>query len=335
MKKNILLCAVFFLNAQLMSAQTPLKLGDRHGAIKDALDNYLCEIFEFPNYQGRSIKLYENTQLNSFPFPLSFWHYSMKVKGNAADYTIRLKSCDGEFPTYVYARMSGGSDFFISAPSNSIYNTVPLPNICELSVEKTARITVTLNGIETDIHNNDCKKMYGDISMKIQETTDGNPITIRKITDLESSSETVTYYFARRGSLNLSMGDENIFFQQRADLHITSVPTKRLARRPLLTATYLTTEKALRDNKVLITVMTDLSSAHKNSDLDPFFTWDIKMKKQEKTHVYLQNLPIHANSSLGRELIAGPYTAYGATPGTADGGYNNPHIIKVHFSVNY
>jgi hypothetical protein len=142
MKKNILLCSVFFLIAQLMNAQTPLKLGDKHGGIKDALDNYLCEVFEFPNYQGRSIKLYENTQLSSFPFPLSFWHYSMKVKGNFANYAIRLKSCDGEFPTYVYANLSGGSDFVISAPFNSIHNTVPLPNICELSVEKTARITL-------------------------------------------------------------------------------------------------------------------------------------------------------------------------------------------------
>jgi hypothetical protein len=249
---------------------------------------------------------------------------------------LRIKStCNDEFPTYTYSNLrSGGRDFIVTSGLGNNGLFMPLRNVCGISVEKIAYFKVTLNGIETDIHNNDCKKMHGSVKVVITETTDGNPIITTKITDRRTKSDTVLYYWGTAGTVNHSMRDQNMFFQQRQNLHITSTPSKYIDSYPSDTAIYITTERALRENRVVITVMTDLGSAHKNNDLDPFFTWDIKMKKPERTSAYLQSIPLHADPQFGREFIVGPYTAYGSTPGTADGGYNNPHIIRLHFTIN-
>ncbi|MEP7255057.1 MAG: hypothetical protein ABI666_04730, partial [Ferruginibacter sp.] len=112
-------------------------------------------IFEKPNYTGDSagiIKKADGTY--QLPFPLQ--HVSFKVPNGKIVY---IKRCF-EF----------GSEkaYFKSQPD------INLADICGFRTDETTKISVTFNGISSEIHNSDCMRFSGTVKVKILETAPDN-----------------------------------------------------------------------------------------------------------------------------------------------------------------
>ncbi len=276
------------------------------------------QIFEHPNYTGRSLKLLDVKQIKDIVFPFQSSNISIKFSN--------------EDKIILYLSEKGNNDFKIllnSEPNLSISTQ----NIESVYLGNKVKIEVAFNGILlNEIHNNDCKRMYGVINYNLIENVTNasfrrmNPIKTKNIDRsfdnnlrynvfraIQDNNEVCPFAYKvcnycapangyplvkvidrRRGRGN---ADGQSYLQTAAN----TVGAKQYF---YIDSGALFTPKGI--SSLSMEVSTTLGSAHKSCDLCNDFTWDAKMNEavteSKSTHEYIV---------LGNKAVAlfqfGPY----------------------------
>ncbi len=295
-----------------------------------AINSYSAEIFENLNYTGRSIKMYNDAANNTLPFNIS--EVSIKVK--PGNYILRLTTnCGAEFSRNVLLYLKGG-DY-------QHYSLSRFGQICGLKIEPATTVKVYLNNISTQIHNNDCRKMYGDIAVMVKEL--GNDSYEKSpVFEGENTFEPINIYhvvYKRESRVNTGLIKEYsaiAHYDQPINSLFNSNPPGLFNMGNPIAVSFWVSIKGLKANKVMVELTSNIGSAHKAGDFDPFQTWDVKMAAPQIFKANIRELPYQPLNGRQREIAAGPYRAISpATAGVADGGANNLHLFRVHCSVEW
>lgn len=281
------------------------------------------EIFEQPNQQGRSVKFVEDI-VNSENLNLPFLTNNISVKLSSDDVIVTLSLNCGGTKTYSY----------IDRVKTNL--NLPNTNICGLHIGKKAAIRLRFNGILTEIHNNDCKRMYGTIKYRIVEKDlNGNIVGFSKTIKASESTQWgwVNVFNAPKNDAVVYplVFDVNKYFIQDRDGHRTNRQYGNLHDAPRDEDTYILhyfDSAAFQHNRIFLEVTTNIGSHHKGCDLCTDYTDNATMVTP-----VVKQIPITINSPFG-QLQAGKYRSKGG-----QGDFLGPeHATYLDFSftnVNY
>lgn len=292
-----------------------------HGVLEGQVTD--IKIFEHPGMTGASgfFKMV-NGKLTA-PFPIN--NISFVVPEGKIAY---LKMCTGDFPTEI--------------PYTGRVSTANLTGICGIRSDDATSISIFFNGISTVIHNNDCKRVFGDINFRVSE----EPVEAGAQM-VEMPGHTGTIF---QGANNLIF---HAFHNQNANtsppLSTTYVYNASPAV-PTITTTVMARDggedvgifvvgaTALREGRVKILVMTNLGSAHKSCDLCDDFSSNVKMKSQVNEYIPINKVYGGGDGKIvdagHTHVVMGPYHAHGNRDGSAITASAGTDIdFQVHFTV--
>lgn len=324
MKRNVslllCLCAAFILKAQIQIPADAKKQPGNAAKIKTAnlpvINNGIgtivndIEVFELPDYQGRSgyFKLVNGKLVHPFPGSKNI---SFKVPRDKI----------------VYIRT------FFEFPSESVFTksqtNTNLQNVTAIRSDDESGVYVEFNGISTAIHNNDCKKVYGNIKVKIIEVSpDGDEVQsymplgpIPGLPGRQVIRNTATFTpfsFANAGSITESYYNNHIY-NNDPEPNIQYPRGRHEGIKAPATGYFVAGKNALREGRVKIWVSSDLASAHKTCNTCDDFSSRIKMKTPVNELVPV-NIFIPGTTTVnttGKLMMFGPYRAFGSRDGTA------------------
>ncbi len=321
MQKNILLLLCFIPGfISNIQAQLPVEIKKQPGNAQKIKANkeliaavgipvYDIKVFELPNYQGRSGYFKKVDGKLVPPFPAS---------------NISFTVPHGKI-VYIRTYFEFSSEMVFTRSQTNIN----LENVTGIRSDEETSIHVEFQGISTAVHNNDCKRVFGNIKVKIIENSPDrdsvqsymllapNPdISGRQVIRISdgfepfsfanASSMPETYY---RNHIYNNDPEPNIIYPRGRHSGVTAPAT----------GNFVAGKNALREGRVKILVMTDLGSAHKTCDLCDDFSSNIKMKAPVNKLVVIN--PFYPGTSItdttGKQLLFGPYEASGRRDGTA------------------
>lgn len=271
------------------------------------------EIFTEPNFQGTRIELtgFNNTLNLPIPYRTGYKNISVRV---TPGYVAYINVCD-EFNEEVMV--------YENSPNLRLYSICPL----NVKVDVAAYRTLIFHGFTTDVHNNDCKKIFGKFKLQMQE---GRP----------SGGTTACIVIShRREDINLihDYNQREIVIFERANASNSSLPTCRI---PYVfanshsfsyhesttggTATFVVGASAITENRVNFVSYANLHTAHKINDFATYHL-DIQLRPTVPITKSLASLP-SGEDTVGpyKILQFGPY--FNPKPGRGDKGHN-VHII--------
>lgn len=275
----------------------------------------IVEVFENNGFHGKSFKLFNNTDPLNLPFTPE--RISIKI---AAGYIAYIKTACAEFPS-----------------ENAYYGNVvtleiPQREICGIRFAKAYPLNVSFNGISTNVHNNDCKKMYGTVKISVLvKNSEGQYVNSPRKNN-RRPGYSLLYNVAKNTDNQNSRESNNFIFNNNPLPHLFATATLGGGRKEDV---FYIDQQAIENDLVLIEVKSELGSAHKMSDLACDFNWDAKMAKEETFTINPKNLPRTPAGGQSSELITIPYDAYsgrGSCP-EATGGPGTLHQYRVHFTL--
>ena len=266
------------------------------------------EVFEYPKFKGRTGKFrWENGKLVP---PFKPGNVSFRVPEGKIVY---IRRCISDFPDE-------------SAYTGSVASA-DLSKVCGIRSDDLVYIYVQFNGISTTIHNNDCKRFFGSLKVKMYESApDGAaqvllpmtaPATFRPDAfTFQAFSHPSSASAPRLG--NLVHNGNPVTQAPSAVVYITGGGGEAVAK-------YAIGASAVRDRRAGLTINADLGSAHKTCDLCDDFSSNVRM-----TAPVNKSFPFNRADTDGRTLNAannhltmGPLKARGSRDGyaiTASGG---------------
>jgi hypothetical protein len=314
MKKNLLtfcfLIICFFCNGQ----KNPNKdkefsnVTSTNQILKQSA-KYWVEIFNNENYRGGSTLFTTNSTKPQLPEKLS--KISLKLSPNTVAY-LTINCTD-----IPYEVMFTGN--------TSSFTITDLGGICGIRIDERAAICIKFNGIETQVHNNDCKKISGNLSVSvIERQSDGSFVQCYN----KSNQLRTTFLNTKKGTLpNYS----TFVFNDQAEPPSAIVRDYSFNPWKLLQDSFIVGKSALKERKVFVRVHSKLNSEHKQSDLALDYTDNVSTK-DNNTEFNINRLQFFNIQSNGKVLIAGPYTAQGIQ---ARAGYIITKNLRILLSVVY
>jgi len=318
--KKIHFCSILiFTFSGILSAQQPKIKTSLPQLPASPAGPFILDIklFEHPNYQGRSgYFTWENGKLVA-PFPLTDISFTVP-RGKI----VYIKRCL-EFPSEeAYYRSQ---------------EKISLLDICGIRSDEKSGFKVELDGISTSIHNNDCRKVYGDIKIKVIELSPdrdsvqslmqygNNPHhsmeggARRYFSRTEGKFTIVPFLFTDANDIPESYYRYHIYDNKKEPNIIyprgvngNSIPAPAAAY-------FIAGKNALREGRVKILIISNLASAHKSCDLCDDFSSKIKMKapayESIPLNIFFPNKGII--DTTGKRLVLGPYRASGSRDGSA------------------
>ena len=283
---------------------------------------YDITVYEQPGYQGRSGYFMMRGDRLESPFPVSNVSFTVP-----AGKIVYIKRCDGFASESAYAASQ---------------TSIDLTSICGIRSDVLTTLTVQFNGISTIIHSDDCKRIFGDIKIKILENAPGasggsllSEMILSTTTFMggdsytflpfanENASSTPRYGYGYRDYVRNEIG-----LRPSGFLPVVNSPTVGNAA-----GVFKVGRNALRDGRLKIVVISNLGSAHKNCNSCLDFSSNVRMRAP-----ITETLPI--NHSDGRvidathnRLILGSYEASGLpdhSPAASGGVFQN---FRVHLSL--
>jgi hypothetical protein len=276
-------------------------------------------VYEQPGYRGRSGNFMMRGGRLESPFPVSNISFTVPVGK-----IVYIKKCDG-FP----------SENAYTASQTAIN----LTGICGIRSDVLTTLAVQFNGISTIIHNNDCKRVFGDIKIEVIENSPDrdsvmshmilsptpymgeNMFTFLPFTNANANT-TPTYINYVRNEIGLRPSTLGVVGNSISNVG-NAVGIFKAGR------------NALRDGRVRIVVISNLGSAHKTCDLCDDFSSNVRMTAAVRNvfpinRTYADKRIIDATHN---RLVLGPYEASGlAEHGIAAS--NGIHInFRVHLSL--
>lgn len=278
------------------------------------------KLYPQPGYKGTGAYFNIANGKLMAPFPLN--DVSFTVPNGKIVY---LKKCDTEFPyEEAYTASQSKAD---------------LTKVCGIRSDDISGITIQFNGISTIIHNNDCRKVFGDIKIKVFELA---PVDGAQSYMISSAG---TYFrgpdrFTFLPFNNASAATTPLYtnYVHNANPSVPTVTTIVSGRGGVGEAlgTFRVGANALREGRVSIQVISNIGSAHKTCDLCDDFTSNCRMSAP-----VTEAVPLNKPYAGGRivdaghnKVILGPYHAHGSRDGfaiTASGGTDKD--FRVHLTI--
>jgi hypothetical protein len=277
-------------------------------------------VYEQPGYQGRSGNFRMLDGRLVAPFPVS--NCSFTVPPGKIVY---IKRCN-EFINEIA---------YIGGQAN-----INLEGICGIRSDDAGLVSVQFCGISTIIHNNDCRRIFGNIKVKILENAPGAnpPMSTMAFTSRDNfkGEDFDTFLPFSNANANTNPGYTNHVLDEG---HFRSTMLGIVGNSTVgyAVANFWVGKIALREGRVRIVITSDLGSAHKNCETCDDFSSNIKMATP-----VISNIPINQAFEGGRivdathnRLIVGPFVAQGRRDGWAIGAVGNPITIqfRAHFKL--
>ncbi len=252
--------------------------------------------FEQPNYQGQSGNISFSAGVIKLPF-LNKKHLSMQVPQGKIVY---VKYCS-EFPyEMVY--------------SESVVD-IDLTMVCGIRSDVRSGFNLDFNGFTTDIHNNDCKKMFGNVAVKVVETApDGTSVFIPyNVGTALRTADKFTFNPFTRNKADSRVNFENFVFDKNQTPIINSIVKVKSDGGDDI-AGYAVGESAIRDGRVKFVFTINIASAHKGGEAALDFCPNVHMerpvvKEIPINYMYDGNKLVNAQTP---KIILGPFAASGS-----------------------
>lgn len=301
--------------AQKLNTKIKDVIGTNPNAVVTAITGISVTDFqvdEFPAFTGRR----ENPRLKDGKLVASFPLKKVSISIPAGR-IIYLKYCNVEFP-------------YEMAVTESQAN-INLEGVCGVRSDESTTIKVNFNGISTAIHDNDCKKVFGKITIQVQENS-------------ATEADVMTNF---KCSTNAGfMGDNAFTFQpmkiNKADSRkiisnyvFNDEPVPSLGGNVITSstagenmATFIVGKNALSQGRVKMIVTSNIAGAHKSCSSCDGYSSNIHMAAPITETIPLEfNYPYHGLRipQLGNAIVLGPYNAFGTPDGasiTAQGGFS-------------
>ncbi|NOT92211.1 hypothetical protein [Ferruginibacter sp.] len=302
------------------------------------------EIFEKPNYQGKSIK---------FPYQVSKYYPNPAVKNYNVPVVspplpfvsknVSVKLSDPKLIAYLKVNDLNPIVVHDNVPNLQL----PYERINSILIDHKVHIVVSLRAILSEIHNNDCKKLYGNIDMEvytsngmggqsfaliadkrnvtnpwITSSTNINPI----ITDQWSFNNNTTFRINafKESKEDVQQQNKNCTMLYNIKDYYSPVNTGR----PFLLLTgdyspydfhFIVGSMSIVNKGVYLKLKVDLGSAHKGCDLCTDFTWDAKMATADIKNIPLEKLGTPTPGGINSTYFVGNYRSDVRTNGGTNG----------------
>lgn len=289
------------------------------------------KVYELPNYQGRVASFVKNAS-GKFVFPFPVKHVSVKIPDSLILY---IRTC---------------FEFASESAFTSSQTDINLETLCGIRTDVKTKLRITLNGISTAIHNNDCLRFGGSIQVKVMETAPTeNPVeSLMRWTVIERGSARVTtgpFTFPifdfnpsqlsdPRAAIELNKG---VIFNNNPVPNLTEQAHSGGRLMQNSTNVFIVGKSALAAGRVKVWVKTDLTSSHKSCDLCDDFSSNVKMSE-----IGYASIPFNKSYDNGKivdaahpYVVLGPYKAHGSRTGfgiTASNGVDKD--FRVHLKIN-
>lgn len=321
MQKNILLLLCMSLSTILnIQAQLPAGSKKQPGnapIIKPNIDMsaaigttvYDIKVFELPDYHGRSGYFTKVDGKLVPPFPVS---------------NISFTVPPGKI-VYIRTFFEFASEMVFTKSQTNIN----LENVTGIRSDEETSIYVEFQGISTAVHNNDCKRVFGNIKVKLIETSPDRD-AVQSFMLLGPNPDTRGRQVIRRSDVfepfnfaNASAITEpyyrNHIYNNDPEPSVIYPRGRNSGVRAPATGNFVAGKNALKEGRVKILVMTDLGSAHKTCDLCDDFSSNIRMKTpvNNLTGINVFYPGTRMIDSTGKQLLFGPFEASGRRDGTA------------------
>jgi hypothetical protein len=278
-----------------------------------AENKFWVEVFDKPGYTGKAKIYTANTTSPQLPQDLK--NISVHISPNTIAF-LTINCNDGPGKISVLKDMPN-----VTINSNSA--------ICSILLDEKMFIEVKYNGLESQIHNNDCKKAWGKVEVSVSAgTTDGDVVPCA--TEEKLSFTPVLFLNSTAATF---MNYQNYIFNTPTTPVETVVFNS--TENKFLTQRFIVGKSALQNDKVTVLVKCKFQSAHKSSDLALDYMDNIKTKEINMLSFIPTSLPFYGNRTLGRYVALGPVPAQGVQNTPNRSGYIGRKEFKLHFSVVY
>jgi hypothetical protein len=316
----LILIGVSSINAQIKITEVIKEVKPIELNTTIAYDLLDVEVFEQSNYSGKSGRFrMENGKLIP-PFkPMK--NVSFKLPAGKIVY---FKFCTLEFPyENAYASSQGKID---------------LSGVCGIRSDNVTTLPIQFNGLSTVIHNNDCRRVFGSVRIKIFETApDGTSQSFMRYTSSTSFPGPDAFTFQPFANPNSStaLPYRNLLFDENRGVpSITTIVNS--INGGIATGGFKVGASALAQGRVWVVVMSNIGSAHKTCDLCDDFSSNVKMAAPITESFPINKL--YAGSKIvdatHNKIVLGPYQARGSRDGSAITASAGTFIdFRVHITV--
>ncbi len=252
-----------------------------------------AEIFEFPDFKGRSVKFVESIPFRDnlgLPFPLT---------------NISVKLSSDEVIAYLSGNC-GSNNGYITVSRNARLLNIP-NTVCGLRIGKKNAVRMRFNGILSEIHNNDCKRMYGKVQIRmVEKDASGNILSVCKTFDesrMDANGWVTVFNIPKsENRVPANLYDINRYFIADRDVDVTGRKTPgkaRLFRLPLNEdrpyELFYFDSLSFRRGDLTLEVKANLGSHHKGCDLCTDYTDNASMAREAVQSFGVKNYPDFEN----------------------------------------
>lgn len=287
------------------------------------------EIYPNANFQGRPAKYAQN--IPNFSYPASFNQRNVSIK--IAPGCIAYISFHEENPS---------EGIFVG--DHATFGATQILNIKSIRVVEGISAYVNFSGISTEIHNNDCKRVFGYVKARMYERLVSGELVPCPLIErngmpiiLDNSNRNPLYdtiaLFSRPnsfpgnsiyGGTSQSYVFQSLGVRRRAEIR----ETFRMENGRSAGYAYLVSLQALRDNRIVLELISDLGSHHKSNDLATDYSSSVKFQRPQVTRIDYQTMSTFA--SFGPFLGFGnPNNNYGAASGVRFS-LSKPFIVHIN-----
>lgn len=326
MKKIVIITFLLLVNNVFAQIKTKIKgVVTNPNTVVTSITGVLVsdiQVDEFPAYTGKreNPRLKDGKLVASFPLK----NVSMTIPQGKIVY---LKYCNVEFP-------------YETAYTESQAN-INLEGVCGVRSDESTAIKVNFNGISTAIHDNDCKKVFGKITIQVQEVS---PTETDILTNFKCNTGTAFkgYNQFTFQPMNINKADSR---KNISNYVFNDNPVPSLSQNIISSSTngedqagFIVGKKALEQGRVKMIVISNIAGAHKSCPTCDGYSSNIHMERPITEIIPLQlNYPYHGlrTPQVGNAIVLGPYNAFGTPDGasiTAQGGFSQN--FRVHLTLN-
>jgi len=270
--------------------------------------------YQNPNQQGAMGKITFVHKMLQFPFT-NKKNVSFRVNSGKIAY---IKFCY-EIP---YEQAYTGS-----------VNNIDLTSICGIRIDEVQQVSLAWSGISTDIHNNDCKKVFGNVSVKFKEVAPDGTESFLPMTQVVAGADRFVFDAFSKANANVANRYGNFVVNNNP---VPDVNTMVSLLRHGRDECWLPIGKtAIRDGRVKMIITSNVKSAHKSGDLELDYSSNVQMAAPVTEQIPINYL-YNGDKLVNREnprFFVGPYQATGSPDNKtiASGGiYKN---FRVHFII--
>lgn len=324
MKK--LLVFAFLLVASKMLSQINPKIKDVIGTNPNSVATAIngvsitdFQVTEFPSFAGKK----ENPRLKDGKLVASFPLKNVSIT-IANGRIVYLKYCNVEFP-------------YEMAYSESQAN-INLEGVCGVRSDESTAITVNFNGISTAIHDNDCKKVFGKITIQV---TENSPTESDVLSSISCSTGTAfkgeNKFTFQPMNINKADSRKNISNYVFNDNPVPNLGGNLISSSKTGEdkAVFVVGKNALLEGRVKMIVTSNIAGAHKSCPTCDGYSSNIHMERPITEIIPLEyTYPYHGlrTPQLGNAIVLGPYSAFGTPDGTsitAQGGFSQNFRVHI------